>query len=115
MKRKQKESLAAGLTFGAVLLAAIGGTAAVNLHTNEVTCTVQDKESVNKKSDHEYRVYTEECGVLSVGDNLLRWHFDSADVYASLEVGSTYNLTTTGWRVPLLSLMPNIIEATPAR
>lgn len=108
------EKTVGGVVVAAVLLLAVGGTAAMNLHTKEVTCTIQDKESVNKESEHEYRVYTEECGVLTAGDNLLRWHFDSADVYASLEVGSTYNLTTTGWRVPLLSLMPNIIEATPA-
>jgi hypothetical protein len=40
------------------------------------------------------------------------WHgnWDTADDYASLEIGQTYTFKTTGWRIPFLSAFPNIIK-----
>lgn len=97
------------------MVAGIGVTVASNLHEENLTCTVTNKESVSKENGHEYRVFTEECGVLSVQDNIFRLHFTSADVYGGLDAGTTYNVTTVGWRVPVFSWMPNIISAAPAR
>ncbi|WP_417372985.1 hypothetical protein [Glutamicibacter protophormiae] len=98
-----------------VVVAASGIGIAKNLHEEQRTCTITEKESVARDKGQEYRVYTEECGVLKVGDTIWRMHFDSADVYASLTEGERYDLTTTGWRVPFLSWMPNVIEAEPTR
>lgn len=100
---------------GALVLGGGGMTIASNLHEETKTCTVTNKESINKDKGHEYRVYTKECGVLTAGDNLWRGYFTSADTYGALNPGSAYELTTTGWRVPFLSWMPNIVKTAPAQ
>lgn len=80
------------------------------------TCTVTDKDRTST-TDSEgnvtsvHRVYTEQCGILEVADALPRGQFDSADVYASLEPGQTYEVTTIGWRVPFFSAFPVVIDA----
>lgn len=40
------------------------------------------------------------------------WHgsWNTADMYAQLEVGKTYTFRATGWRIPFFSAFPNIIE-----
>lgn len=42
------------------------------------------------------------------------WHgsWNTADMYAQLEVGQTYQFRATGWRIPFLSAFPNIIDIT---
>lgn len=82
---------------------------AVN-HTETKTCTITSKESVARDSEHEYRVYTEQCGTLSVKDSWLKMRFNSADVYGSIQEGKTYEVTTMGFRIPLISSFPNILE-----
>ena len=79
-------------------------------HTETKTCTVASKESVAKEGEHEYRVYTEQCGTLSVNDSWLRLRFNSADVYGSIQEGKTYEVTTMGFRIPIFSTFPNILE-----
>lgn len=79
------------------------------------TCTVEDKDRSTEQAEggsrSVYQVYTEECGVLRVKDVWLRGHTASADTFGDLEEGATYEMTTVGWRVPLLSLFPVIVTA----
>ena len=74
--------------------------------------TVTEKGRVSDKS--KYLVYTfdenKESRVFEVTDSLFKWRFDSADVYNRIEVGKTYKVTTGGFRVPILSMYPNIYE-----
>lgn len=80
-------------------------------HVNEVTCTVTDKDrAANSDGGSDMRLYTEECGTLRVADSLLDGHWSSSDTYASIEPGNTYNFTTRGFRIPLLSMFPNVVE-----
>lgn len=83
------------------------------LHGNQtqVTVTVCDKESVRSGDSHEYRVYTS-GGAYKVADYkaLQDQRFDSADLYGRLQAGSSYTITTTGWRIPLFSMFQNIIK-----
>jgi hypothetical protein len=81
-----------------------------------MTCTVEEKDRAkNSSGSSDMRLYTEECGVLQVGDAALRGHFDSADDYAAINVGETYEFTTVGWRVPFLSMFPTVIEVRDAK
>jgi hypothetical protein len=102
--------IAAALTVIAVVLCCGGyywgseGTA---------TCTVEDKDRSSSQTGSVYRVYTD-CGVFEVEDAMARGQFASADLYADIEPGSTYEFTTIGYRVPFLSMFPNIIAATEA-
>lgn len=79
------------------------------------TCTVTGMDWAQKvtsgNSTSEYRIQTEECGVLKITDNLLRLQFNSADRYAELEEGATYEFTLIGFRIGLFSMFPNIIAA----
>lgn len=96
-----------------VLLAIIGISFGVMnaFHVNEVTCTVTDKDRTTKsEGGSDMRLYTEDCGTLSVSDSLLDGHFSSSDTYASIEPGNTYNFTTRGFRIPILSMFPNVVE-----
>lgn len=74
-------------------------------------CTVEDKDRSSSQNGSVYRVYTD-CGVFEVEDATLRGQFASADLYADIDEGTTYEFTTIGYRVPFLSMFPNIIAAT---
>lgn len=43
-------------------------------------------------------------------DNWLAGKFNSGDFLVRLEVGKTYKFTSVGWRIPWLSLFPNLIR-----
>lgn len=101
---------------GALILGAIIFGIANAAHTTTQTCTVKDKDRTssvdadgNRSSDA--RVYTD-CGVMSVGDDMLTGHFSSADTYSDIEVGKTYEFKTRGYRIPFFSQFPNVIEIT---
>jgi len=101
---------------GAVVLILIIGSIYYWGSEKTITCTVTDKDRTtasdadgNSRSIH--RVYTDECGTLEVSDVLLRGSFDSADIYAGIEPDHQYEFTTIGWRVPLFSMFPKIINA----
>lgn len=93
------------------IVALVFAVAGVN-HTEEKTCTVVSKESVaNQDTGHEYRVYTDQCGTLTVSDTVLKMRFNSADTYGMLKEGETYDMTLMGFRMPLFSQFQNILEA----
>ncbi len=74
------------------------------------TCTVTEKDrAAADNGESSMRIYTEECGVVQVKDRLLRGQFDSADIYADIEPGKTYEMTTVGNRVPIFSWFPTIL------
>jgi hypothetical protein len=77
---------------------------------NEQTqvCTVEEKDRGG--SSGTMRLYSEDCEILEFGDVWLRGHFNSADLYQEIEEGKTYELTTVGWRIPIISGFPDIIE-----
>lgn len=72
-------------------------------------CIVTGKESIRSESSHQYRVYTS-CGTLKIEDQFVRLNFDTADRYGSLIEGKTYTLTTSGYRIPFLSMFKAINE-----
>lgn len=70
------------------------------------TCTVENKD----RSEDSMRVYTEQCGVLDVGDKLFLGHFNASDVWADIEEGETYEFRTVGKRLPFFSMFPTVVE-----
>ncbi len=60
-----------------------------------------------------YLIYTDH-GVFRNDD--AGWHmkFNSSDVYGSLDIGKSYRLKVYGWRIPILSMYPNIVSAKDA-
>lgn len=102
--------------FAALLIAVviavpvIGHFAWSNTRTT-MTCTVEEKDRTAKyKGGSDQRLYTEECGVLSVGDDWLNGQWNSSDTYAQIDVGKTYIFGTVGWRNGFFSQFPNVIS-----
>lgn len=82
----------------------------VNVTTNE--CKVTGKESISGKESHQYRMYTS-CGTYVIEDQLTRFNFESADLYGRIEVNKTYIITSSGYRVPFLSMFKAVNNITP--
>ncbi len=80
----------------------------------EIVGTVTDKVVKNSKDESKYLIFTKDedgnSQVFENVDSLLLTKFNSSDVYAQIEIGETYKFETRGYRVPLLSLYPNIVE-----
>ena len=84
--------------------------------SQETGCVVEDKDrTTDRDGNSQMRIYTENCGVLSVKDNIFIGQVDSANIYGSIKPGETYDFTTKGYRIPLLSMFPNITEVTPSK
>lgn len=95
--------------FALFFVAIVGLNVVSALHIDSMTCTVKDKEAVRKGDGNQYRVYTHDCGTLSVEDSILSMRFDTADAYGALNPETTYEFTTRGFRIGFLSMFPNII------
>lgn len=94
-------------------LAAGWASAYGNEQTRTCTVTERDRTTVVDEDGYarsQHRIYTQQCGVLEVRDVALRWQHASADTYAALQPGHTYELTTVGWRIPLLSSFPVVVD-----
>jgi hypothetical protein len=98
-----------------VALSLIGAGAASFANERTRTCTITGTDRTrDSEGRSDMRVYTEQCGTLAVGDLWLRGQFDSADIYGQLDQGATYEVTTVGWRIPLLSRFETILgDPTP--
>jgi hypothetical protein len=59
-----------------------------------------------KRANGEERVFIDT-------DSKLFLKFDSADIYAKMEVGKWYKVRTTGWRLKMFSKFENILRAKP--
>lgn len=93
-----------------VIILAIAGLGVYgSVRTTEHTgCEVTDKDrTTNSEGKSDMRVYTT-CGTFEVSDSLFIGRWDSADVYADIVVGETYDFTVRGYRIPIASTFPNI-------
>lgn len=83
------------------------------LNERTVTTTVTDKgikRSTGENASDKYLIYTDD-GTYEITDSLLKWRWNSSDLYGAIEIGETYELTVAGFRIPLLSFYPNVYEA----
>ena len=82
----------------------------------QVRFKVTKVERVQKSESGYYLIFTDR-GVYKNSDSLWYMKFDSSDLYARLDTGqmdgTQINATVDGWRVPFLSMYPNIVEAQP--
>jgi hypothetical protein len=98
-----------------VLISIVFHIGNVSHHETKQGCAVIDKDRTkDSKGNSDMRVYTTNCGTLQVADTLVGGaQFDSADIYASIEVGKTYDFYVRGKRYPLFSMFPIIQKVTP--
>lgn len=80
---------------------------------NNVNLTVNKSErvctSIGEDQSCKYLIFAD-AGVFENTDTLLHFKFNSSDIYNQMKEGEAYNVTTYGWRVPFLSMYPNIIK-----
>ena len=78
-----------------------------------IRATVTDK-GIKRINDHDrYLIYTDtEDGVevFQITDSILAGRFNSADLYAEIKIGNTYDFGVRGDRNGVLSWYPNIYE-----
>lgn len=117
-RRQRRKRNLMGLGFIALivigLVALLGYQFAYSASEGHQICQVQEKDrSTDKSGDSIYRVYTS-CGVFTVADDPIRGRWNSADTYAGLVKGASYEFHTIGWRNGFLSIFPNILDAKQA-
>jgi len=78
------------------------------------TITIKEKWVKYSGDDAKYLISSEDGQVFQITDSILKWRFDSSNLYAYLEQGETYNIDTQGWRFGFLSSYKNIIRTTTA-
>lgn len=85
---------------------------------SSVSCTVTEKDRASDgNGGSDMRIYAEGCNgssavkVFQVADNIFIGQHASANTYAEIEIGKTYDLETRGSRVPVLSMFENIVGA----
>ena len=77
---------------------------------------VKDKqittESVKKTSKvaSTYLIFTDH-GVFRDDDAGWFLKYDSSDVYGNLDIGKHYTFKVYGWRIPIVSMYPNLVHA----
>lgn len=79
------------------------------MNEQTTTCEVKDKW-IKRPSSSENELYLVNCGgtTYKVSDLLFKGKFNSADIYGNLEIGKTYEITTTGYRWSFFSEYQNI-------
>lgn len=96
-------------------IAAIGGLIASNVNTGVAeNCRVSGKHIAVVDGYSQYRINTANCGSFMIADAPLKGQFSSADVYGQITEGESYDFTQTGFRIPVLSVFPNIVDFEPA-
>ena len=106
-----------GIFIALAVVVAVGGiiySIAANYNEQTYVATVTDKDVRNYNNSSKYLVFTKtedgETRVFSVEDSLLRFRWNSSDVYGEIEVGKTYRCTVVGFRIEILSMYENIID-----
>ena len=79
------------------------------MNEQTVQCEVKDKW-IKRPSGSNEELYLVNCGgkTYKISDLFFLGKFNSADIYGNLEIGETYEITTTGYRWGLFSEYQNI-------
>lgn len=82
------------------------------VNEKEVVVTVTDKGIKNFAKKSKYLIFAQdesgETQVFEITDSLLKFRFNSADVYGKIQKDKTYRITVCGSRIPIFSWYPNI-------
>ena len=95
-----RTTLKATITAGVVLALYATALGYYQATENTITCTVQGKQPMVGMDGQRqgYRLATD-CGDLTVADVPLRNEWDSIELYRDIQLGETYEFTTTGGTV----------------
>ena len=80
------------------------------LNNKEITITVNDKYIKRSGEQDIYLIVDENKNTYKITDLFFKFKFDSTDLYNKLEIGKTYRVKISGFRIKILSEYPNINE-----
>ncbi len=83
---------------------------AYSLTLGNETITIKEKWIKYEGQGAKYLVGSEDGQVFQITDSIIKWRFDSSNLYADLDEGETYTVNTQGWRFAVLSDYKNILE-----
>lgn len=106
MKTLTKIIAAVGVAATSVALTGCG----IQYDGETTGCTVTDKYVTVSDKQSVKRLATS-CGTFSVEDEISQGQWNSADLYARIEVGKTYDFDAYGFRNGFLSAFPNVSDA----
>lgn len=108
-----KRKLLIGILILAVIVGAIAVVSVNYYHEKNYTVTVTEKAVKNYEDGSKFLIFTKteegEIRTFRLEDDMWLLQFDSADKYAQIHIGQTYNFTVIGWRIPFFSAYENII------
>jgi len=97
-----------------VITIAMVGTCIEYMNPQTVVAKVINKERIYEKggSEHKsvksfYLIYTD-VSEYKITDQFFYGKFNSSNLYGKLEIGKTYEFEIRGFRIPILSMYPNI-------
>lgn len=97
-----------------IILFTIGVGIMKNMTEKVYQVTVTEKQVKRSDDADKYLIYTQledgQVRVFENTDSLLKFKFNSSDVYARIQVNGKYRFTVVGFRIPILSAYENIIK-----
>ena len=78
------------------------------LNNQEIEITVSDKYIKRSGETDIYLVVDENKNTYKITDLFFKFKFNSTDIYNELEIGKTYKVKISGFRIKVLSEYPNI-------
>ena len=79
-------------------------------NNKEIEITISDKYVKRIGDNDVYLVVDENKNTYKVSDLFFNFKFNSTDIYNNLEIGETYKVKISGFRIRFLSEYPNINE-----
>ena len=80
------------------------------LNNREIEITITDKYVKRNNDKDIYLIVDENKNTYKVSDLFFKFKFNSTDIYNNLEIGKTYKVKISGFRIKILSEYPNINE-----
>lgn len=108
-----KRKLLIGILIFAVIVGVVTVISVNYYREKSYTVRVTEKTVKNYEDGSKFLIFTKtedgKIRTFRLEDNLWVLQFDSADKYAEIEIGQTYNFTVIGWRIPFFSAYENIV------
>lgn len=106
------------IIYGSIILIALftlGFNLYAQMHKFNVTAVVTDKDIKRYEDRDKYLVFTNtkdgKPATFEITDSIYPFRYNSSDLYGAIEVGGTYDFEVRGYRIPILSMYPNIYKA----
>lgn len=103
-----KERIPSIIIIISVIIIIIMGLFGKYMNVKKLEIEVKDKYVKNYNDTSKYIVVDKNNNSYEVTDLLLRFKFNSTDIYNKLEKNRKYKIEISGFRIPFLSSYPNI-------